>query len=320
MELETNHAPETLGALLDNNLGAVLVGVIVSAALFGILTTQCHYYALRFKQDPTWLKCMVTALWIIDGMHQIAVSVVIVQYCVHHYGDIEYVLQIPWSVSPLLGFIVQIKRLEFIVFDLCSLSYLSSVEPPWDTWTHAVNRKLWPVAAFTTTLSIIGFALGEGKAACAVLSFIYSPAEYKDLTWLVTLSLVTSSVCDIAVAIPVAWTLYTSRTEFKQTNALLTRLILWTVTSGALPAFFALLQAVMFIVKFESLIHLAANIVLAKLYGLNRRGTLTKGQQGALHFSDNIALSHMGLRRNHGHLPASKKDGLRRIQITVTTH
>jgi len=249
MELETNHAPETLGALLDNNLGAVLVGVIVSAALFGILTTQCHYYALRFKQDPTWLKCMVTALWIIDGMHQIAVSVVIVQYCVYHYGDIEYVLQIPWSVSfflmlePLLGFIVQMyftRRLYYL------------------------NRKLWPVAAFTTTLSIIGFALGE---ACAVLSFIYSPAEYKDLTWLVTLSLVTSSVCDIAVAIPVAWTLYTSRTEFKQTNALLTRLILWTVTSGALPAFFALLQAVMFIVKFESLIHLAANIVLAKLYG-----------------------------------------------------
>ncbi|KAF9503991.1 hypothetical protein BS47DRAFT_1353902 [Hydnum rufescens UP504] len=90
MELETNHAPETLAALLDNNLGA--------------LTTQCHYYALRFKQDPTWLKCMVMALWIINGMHQIAVSIVIVQYCVHHYGDVEYFFLM---LEPLLGFIVQ---------------------------------------------------------------------------------------------------------------------------------------------------------------------------------------------------------------------
>jgi hypothetical protein len=27
------------------------------------LTTQCYYYALRFKQDPGWLKCIVAALW-----------------------------------------------------------------------------------------------------------------------------------------------------------------------------------------------------------------------------------------------------------------
>jgi len=154
---------------------------------------------------------------------------------------------------------------------------------------------------------------------------------------------VTCSVCDIAVTIPVAWTLYISRTGFKQTDALLVKLILWTVNTGALPASFALLEVVTFIIKNESLIHLAANIILAKLYSntllafLNRRGTLTKARPGTLHFSDNLALSHVGSRGNRAressseigprplsslrkNRPASKKDGLQQIEVSISTH
>jgi len=192
------------------------------------------------------------------------------------------------------------------------------------------------VAAFIAILSIISFALGE---VYSIILFTFSRfTEYKELTVLVTIWLVTSTVCDLGVTILVAWTLYTSRTGFKQTDALLARLILWTVNTGALTASFALLGAVTFIVKNESLVHLAANIVLAKLYSntllasLNRRGTLSKGKQGALHFADNKALSHVGLRRNHSQGSSSEaglrpllslkknKDGPRQIQITVTTH
>jgi hypothetical protein len=34
----------------------------------GQLTTQCHYYALRFKKDPRWLKCIVAALWYVPAI------------------------------------------------------------------------------------------------------------------------------------------------------------------------------------------------------------------------------------------------------------
>ncbi|KAF9512022.1 hypothetical protein BS47DRAFT_1114720 [Hydnum rufescens UP504] len=313
MELETKHNLEiTLGPALDNTLGAMLVSIIVSASLFGVLTTQCHYYVIRFKQDPIWLKCIVAALWIIDSIHQIGVSAMIFQYNVNHYGDFEYLRQSSWLVSvcgilePLPAFIVQIyftRRLYYL------------------------NRKLWPVAAFTAILSIISFAMGE---ASSILTFTFSRfTEYTRNTWLVIIWLITCSVCDIAIAISVAWTLYTSCTGFKQTDVLLARLILWIVTTGALPVSFALLQVVTFMVMNESLIHLAANIVLIKLYSntllasLNRWDSLTKGRQGALHLLDNRALSHAGLhpllslKKNP---PASNKDGLHQIQINVTTH
>ncbi|KAF9506565.1 hypothetical protein BS47DRAFT_1352641 [Hydnum rufescens UP504] len=304
MGLETKHVLErTLGAALDNTLGVLLVTAI--------LTTQCYYYALRFKKDPTWFKCIVAALWIIDGIHQIGVSAIIFRYSVHHYGDFEYlrqtIISIPWLIFYIQGSSRYFTR---------RLYYL--------------NRKLWPVATFTAILSVISFA-------SAILTFAASRfTEYTRNTWLVIIWLVTCSVCDIAITIPVAWTLYTSRTGFKQTDVLLTRLILWIVTTAALPASFALLQVVTFMVMNESLIHLAANIVLVKLYSntllasLNRRGTLTKGRQGALHLSDNKVLSHA---RNHAQrslsetrprpllsLKENKNDGLRQIQVTITTH
>ncbi|KAF9518279.1 hypothetical protein BS47DRAFT_332530 [Hydnum rufescens UP504] len=85
-------------------------------------------------------------------------------------------------------------------------------------------------------------------------------AEYKHFAWLVSLWLVTCSICDIAVTIPVAWTLYSSRTGFRDTDILIVKLIIWTVNTSALPASFALFEAVTFITNNDTLIHLAANI------------------------------------------------------------
>ncbi|KAF9512301.1 hypothetical protein BS47DRAFT_1394423 [Hydnum rufescens UP504] len=152
MQLETKDVLEgSKGEVLDNTLGAVLVSVIISASLFGVLTTQCYYYALRFKQDPRWLKCIVAALWIIDGTHQITscfacILNITLTLKVHHYGDLKYIRRSIWPVSfcimlePLPAFIVQMyftRRLYYL------------------------NPKLWPVAALTAILSLVTFALGE---------------------------------------------------------------------------------------------------------------------------------------------------------------
>ncbi|KAF9518270.1 hypothetical protein BS47DRAFT_331769 [Hydnum rufescens UP504] len=78
------------------------------------LTTQCYYYLLRFKRDPGWLKCVVVALWIIDGTHQISISIIIFQYSIHYFGDLTYLPRSTWPVSlsimlePLAALMVQL--------------------------------------------------------------------------------------------------------------------------------------------------------------------------------------------------------------------
>jgi len=168
---------------------------------------------------------------------------------------------------------------------------------------HHLSQRLRPVAAFTAILSIVTFAMGE---ACGIIAYAFPgfAAEAQAFKWLVTTWLVIDSICVIAVTIAMAWTLYTSRTGFKWTNVLLRKLMLWTVNTGALLIAFAVLEVLMFILRRDTLIHLGANIVIAKLYSntllasLNQQDTLTEGGSGPLHFSDNPAVSLVDLGRN----------------------
>ncbi|KAF9512293.1 hypothetical protein BS47DRAFT_1363293 [Hydnum rufescens UP504] len=221
MELEKQYTRGgTSPVALDNTLGVIFVGIMVSASLFGILTTQCYYYALRFKQDPGWLKCVVAALWIIDAIHQIAASALIFQYTV--------------------GLILALSRAPLWQFRISSTQQLArlataSVYSPNVLYASFVSRQpkaLAPSRAYCDTFSC-RFCSGRRYT----LPFL---AEAKKYTGLVTLGLVTCAVCDIAVTVPVAWALYSSRTGFKHS--------------------FALLDAITFIAQNRSLIHLSANI------------------------------------------------------------
>lgn len=206
---------------------------------------------------------------------------------------------------------------------------------------YHLNPNLWFVAACTVVLSVIALTAG---IACAMITVtLHHFAEYKHFAWLVSLWLVTCSICDIAVTIPVAWTLYSSRTGFRDTDILIVKLIIWTVNTSALPASFALFEAVTFITNNDTLIHLAANIVLAKLYSntflasLNRRGALTRDRPRSLHLADTIPMcqiSSQGHRASRSysqsgfnpllpfprHQLGSKNDGHDQVRFSVSPH
>jgi len=190
--------------VLNVTLGAMFISVIVSASLFGILTTQCYYYFLRFKHDPTWLKSTVGVLWFIDFIHQISASIMIFEYSVRHHGDVSYLPRNTWpptlcvALEPLPAFVVQMYFTRRL---------------------YHLNPNLWFVAACTVVLSVI--ALTAGMACAMITVTLHHFAEYKHFTWLVSIWLVACSICDIAVTIPVAWTLYSSRTGFRDTDILL---------------------------------------------------------------------------------------------------
>ncbi|KAF9512513.1 hypothetical protein BS47DRAFT_1382910 [Hydnum rufescens UP504] len=302
MGLEPNPA-------LDSTLGAAFVSVIISAVLFGMLTTQCYYYFFRSKHDPRWLKCIVIGLWTIDFAHQFSASIMIFQYSLCHFGDFQYLKKTTWPpalcvmLEPFPAFVVQmsVPVFEGVKMSDSESTYRSYLRRYFTRRSYCLNPKLWPMTIFIVTLSVLTLGVGEGKPhtphlhnplryrcilACGINTLLIDRfAQLKDYTWLVALWLVTCSVCDISVTLSVVWTLYTSRTGFKDTDALLTKLIIWTVSTGALRASFALFQLIMFIIKNDTLIHLAANIVLAKLYSntfvasLNRRGHPLRARQ-----------------------------------------
>ena len=54
------HCRGTLMSVLDETLGAVEIGVIVSMFLYGIFTVQIFFYYQANMKDRIWLKCLVS--------------------------------------------------------------------------------------------------------------------------------------------------------------------------------------------------------------------------------------------------------------------
>lgn len=48
------------GLSVDNTMGTLLIGLLVSAALFGGFSFQAIYYYDNYKSDSAWMKLLVS--------------------------------------------------------------------------------------------------------------------------------------------------------------------------------------------------------------------------------------------------------------------
>lgn len=54
---------------IPNDFGIVLVGGLVSAALYGITILQTYVYFMHCSEDASIMKFLVAATWILDTLH-----------------------------------------------------------------------------------------------------------------------------------------------------------------------------------------------------------------------------------------------------------
>ncbi|GJJ13340.1 hypothetical protein Clacol_007592 [Clathrus columnatus] len=83
----------------DNSLGALLVGVIVSATLLGLTSLQSYLYYTNFPNDRTPTKVLVGVLWFLDALQIAFISHSAYYYLVTNYGNAPVLLQGEWYKS-----------------------------------------------------------------------------------------------------------------------------------------------------------------------------------------------------------------------------
>ncbi|KAJ7826141.1 hypothetical protein B0H13DRAFT_2374532 [Mycena leptocephala] len=104
-----------LGAPLDNTMGYMLLGVIMSAILYGISLLQTLFYFTRqrlvlacptnnlwftgYDRDPVYLKALVAATVFLDTLHLSFVIHTMYHYLVSSYYNHDALQGMIWSVS-----------------------------------------------------------------------------------------------------------------------------------------------------------------------------------------------------------------------------
>ncbi|RDX48037.1 hypothetical protein OH76DRAFT_694526 [Lentinus brumalis] len=208
-----------IAATLDNTLGALLIGNLISACLYGFTTLQTYtYFSGGSRGDSIWLRSLVAFLWILDTVHLVLISHAVYTYTVTDFGDFAAVSTPVWSM--LAQMIVMAVSDGIIRSIFCHRIYILSNG---SRVLCGVN-VLFALVIFGQGISLCIKDLQLGSKPFADFSTWY----YADMS--------SGVVADAAIAATMTWLLMRERSSmnFRRTNHVIHTLVLYSVSTGAL--------------------------------------------------------------------------------------
>ncbi|ESK82282.1 hypothetical protein Moror_15472 [Moniliophthora roreri MCA 2997] len=168
---------------VNNTIGALEVGALVTIFLFGVVTLQVYFYFSRFPDDSWYIKLLVRGISILDLGHSIALCHYLYTVTVTQYGKPSLLLVPAQSVDVaiLLG------------------GLIGPIEQGW------FIRRLYVFSGnlfLTTICTLLSLVRVTGTVALAAIALEQPPINEftEDWRWLILLVLITGAVTDLILA------------------------------------------------------------------------------------------------------------------------
>ncbi|KAK0471868.1 hypothetical protein IW261DRAFT_1571542 [Armillaria novae-zelandiae] len=84
-----NSLSSTAAPSIGETLGALYIGSIIAAMLFGITNLQSVMYYKRYPKDWWLYRCSVALLWVLDTLHVILSTHTLYFYLIEMFGDLS---------------------------------------------------------------------------------------------------------------------------------------------------------------------------------------------------------------------------------------
>ncbi|OSD06474.1 hypothetical protein PYCCODRAFT_1474612 [Trametes coccinea BRFM310] len=249
-------ASDLPGSNLDSTIGVVLVGLAVTSSLFGASTAQTVWYCKHYPNDRTFVKLLVAVVWTFTVTHLVLYGATMWIYLVQQKLVAFGQTALPWTSN------LQILCNAFIVFTIQSF-YVFRV--------MALSKSV----ALTAVLAV--FLLAD--LALAATLFVKSlmtdtVSDYIKLqAFDIALSTVTATT-DVLLSATLVTLLVRSRTGSPRSNRLINKLMFYTINTGLMTSFCAVLSLIMVLVSPATSIYVMFYYIGAHLYSVSLLATL----------------------------------------------
>ncbi|KZV60368.1 hypothetical protein PENSPDRAFT_620109 [Peniophora sp. CONT] len=236
---------------VKSNLGAILLGGLLSMALSGVVACQVFLYFRMYGKDPWSIKGLVLLVWALDAVHSFLIATSIWKYFSLGYGDVD---QIDFPDTELAMTIAFTAMMNFVVHIFFS---------------HRVWKLSRSNVLVTGPLVLLSVGrLVSGIASTVKLDDLRSFSTFVDLIgWNVTLGLALSATLDILIAGAMCYYLQNIRSGFSsEMDHTIDVLLLYTFNNGALTCVATVATLVCWIAMPGSLIWLGMHFAISKLY------------------------------------------------------
>ncbi|KAJ6516242.1 hypothetical protein C8R45DRAFT_1142012 [Mycena sanguinolenta] len=268
-------------ASIDNTMGSALLGCIFAAGLYGVSCVQTWYYFNRYGSTDHWyIKALVGLVFVCDSVHQALISHTVYWYVITNYSRPEALSNLVWSilvsVSAVDRFFVDTRaQLEVLFNGLIGLVVQSFLTMR--VWRLSNRNKcLTAITVYRSYSAVIDNDIAKASLVlaefgCSVAFTIQSMQlhTWEELAQLKGLSMsvnVLGAAADFLIALILVFYLRRSRTGFKKSDTMITKLIMFTVSTGLLTSICALASLVSILVWGQTLIYVAFYFSLGRLY------------------------------------------------------
>ncbi|KAF4614231.1 hypothetical protein D9613_008045 [Agrocybe pediades] len=283
--------PPPPGFDLDKTLGAVFIGNVVAAVLFGITSLQAFTFFRGNTGDSRRFKQLIAFLWILDLLHVMFMthgvySYLITNFCVFSalerptwYANLN-ILPSTFLSGCVDGWFERVQTQVIITSEASSHEGYGYAHEEW--LPQEVAYELTRASKMFTTLFV--FAMGIAFAARGFIDMSYIRLTME--SWILYTALGAGVAADGLITVALCMLLDHSRTGFKSTDSLVNTLMLYSINTGLLTSVCATACFVTFAIWPHQFVFMGFYFALSKLYVnsllavLNTRKALRRRNSG----------------------------------------
>ncbi|KAJ7501078.1 hypothetical protein B0H11DRAFT_1713893 [Mycena galericulata] len=224
------------------------VGYLLHWGLFGTLNIQLYLYYQAFPNDRLFNKCLVYTVYVLEFIQTMLITYAAFETFGYRFGDLSALgdVRFEWFSVPVMSGLVAFIGQSFYAYRLyllCKSRWLPLLI------VMLLNRS------FVTEIFTVGSSL----------PLVHSKKNYGIGVWLGG-----AASTDIIITAAMSYYLWKSKTGFRETHALVVRLIRLTIETGfliSIPlAVVAIIDFTLFFGIPDKPYFIAAGIILPKLY------------------------------------------------------
>ncbi|KAI0673261.1 hypothetical protein C8Q78DRAFT_1077534 [Trametes maxima] len=198
---------------LNPTYGALFVGFLLSAVLFGVTMLQTFVYFQQYASDRAWRKMSVCWLWFLDALHLALSAHFVYHYLVTDYARPDALSQIVWSykLRIVVDALVVASVHTLYTSRLWTLLAIDDHVEPFGKEARRWSRQKMTVHASATrwvmrriapwlasALVVVGYALGI--VMCIVTFKLDTFGDLLHAPWATFIPLGSSTVIDVIIA------------------------------------------------------------------------------------------------------------------------
>ncbi|KAI0790444.1 hypothetical protein C8Q75DRAFT_117005 [Abortiporus biennis] len=252
---------------LNTTIGVGFVGANITSMLFGITCLQAvQYYRSDAAQNDRFLWYYVSGLTLLDITHQVFILQTFYHYTITHYDDPVALLK----NYPLIGASLLLTPLSDFY---CQMFYI------WRIWRLSNRHKYWTGFCLLIGLTHLSFNLDMPIKTLKIPELLVAETSLENLG-ISSLSL--TCFKELVYVSTLCYLLIRSRTGFKKTDSIITKLIVIVISTGGFTIAVDIAGLVSYIVAPTTLFVFMFQMLIPKLLinavltSLNLRGFVQK--------------------------------------------